>query len=166
MVVVFFWIFENILLFKPPRKAATPELHSATGGLAVPPRPIRTAALRRAGERTAVGAPPRRGGSVEIALPRTARLPQPAFSSSLPAFFFSNSTILNFRTAFWPLEPWTRDKRAWVHSKHNDTRTDHSSVQSSPLAVRRISNASAFRSAPGVAGNSKQLQIPPSSRAL
>ena len=40
----------------------------------VPPRPIRTAALRRAGERTDVSAPPRRGGSVEIALPGTARL--------------------------------------------------------------------------------------------
>ena len=40
----------------------------------MPPRPIRTAALRRAGERAGVGAPPRRGGSVEIALPGTARL--------------------------------------------------------------------------------------------
>ena len=78
----------------PPKKAATPELHSASRGLAVPPRPIRTAALRRAGEKTGVGAPPRRGGSVEIALPGTVRL------------------------------------------------------------------------APGVAGNSKQLQIPPSPRAL
>ena len=39
-------------------------------------------------------------------------------------------------------------------------------VQPSPLAVRRIGNASAFRLAPGVAGNSKQLQIPPSPRTL
>ena len=63
---MFFWIFENILVITPPQ-TATPELHSASGGLALPPRPIRTAALRRAGESTGVGAPPRRGGSAEIA---------------------------------------------------------------------------------------------------
>ena len=57
----------------PPKKQRL-ELLSASGGLAVPPRPIRTAALRHAGERAAVGASPRRGGSAEIALPGTARL--------------------------------------------------------------------------------------------
>ena len=61
----------------PPQKAATPELHSTSRGLAVPSRPIRTVAQRRAGERTGDGAPPRRGGSVEIALPGTARFPPP-----------------------------------------------------------------------------------------
>ena len=76
--------------------------------------------------------------------------PTPAFSSPLPAiFFFRTPTILNFRIAFWPLEtwtkPWTRDhKRECVNSKHNNTRTNHSSVQPSPLAVRRIGNSSAF----------------------
>ena len=113
---------------------------------------------------------------MEIALPGTARLPPAAFSSSLPAsFFFRTPTVLNFRTAFWLLEPWTEswtepwardDKRACVNSKHNNTKTNHSSVQPSPLAVRRIGNASAFRLVPGVAGNSKQLQIPLSPRAL
>ena len=94
VVVAFFRIFENILVITTPQRAPTPELHSASDGLAVPPRPIRTAALRRAGERTGVGAPPWRGGSVEFALPGTARLPPPAFSSSLPAFFFvSNSQL-------------------------------------------------------------------------
>ena len=138
----------------------------------MPPRPFRTAALRRSGERTAVGAPPWRGGSVEIALPGTARLPPSAFSSSLPAsFFFRTPTILNFRISFWPLEPWTepwtRDhKRACVNSNHNNTRTNHSSVQPSPLAERRIGNASAFRLAPGVAWSSEKLQILPSPRAL
>ena len=163
MVVTFFWIFENILvIIPPPKKAATPELHPAAGGLVVPLHPIRTAALPRAGERTAVGAPPRRGGSVEITLPGTARLPPPPlFLRRCPLLFFSNSNYigLNFIIAFWPLEPWTEpwardDKRTCVNSKHNNTRTNHSSVQPSPLTVRRIGNASAFRSAPGVAGNS------------
>ena len=63
--------------------------------------PIRTAALRHAGGRTGVGAPPRRGGSVEIALLGTARLPPPAFSSSLPAIcFFPTPTILIFELLF------------------------------------------------------------------
>ena len=153
---------------KSPPKTATPELHSASGGLAVPPRPIRTAALRRAGERTAVGAPPRRGGSVDIALLGAARLPPPRFFFVAARFFyfFELPTILNFQIAFRPLEPWTRhNKRACVNSKHNNskhnnskhnnTRANDSSVQPSPLAVRRIGNASAFRLAPGVAGNSK-----------
>ena len=79
----------------------------------MPPRPIRTAALRRAGERTGVGARPRRGGSVEIALPGTARFPPPSrFLRRCRFFVFRTPTILNFRIAFWPLEPWTRnDKR-------------------------------------------------------
>ena len=70
--------------------------------------------------------------------------PPRAFSSSLPAnFFFRTPTILNFRIALWPLEPWTepwtRDhKRACVNGKHKNTRINHSSVQPSPLAMRRI----------------------------
>ena len=99
--MTFFWIVENILVITPPKKAVTPELHSASGGLAVPPRPIRTAALQRAGERTGVGAPPRRGVSMEIALPGTARLPPPAFSSSLPAIFlFSNFNYIKLLNCF------------------------------------------------------------------
>ena len=57
----------------------------------MPRRPICTAALRRAGERTAVGAPSRRGGSVEIALPGTARSPPPRFFFVAARFFFSPS---------------------------------------------------------------------------
>ena len=101
VVVAFFWIFKNILVIIPPDKAATLELHSASDGLAVPPRSIRTAELRRAGERTAVVAPPRRGGSVEIALPGAARLPPPLFLRRCPLFFFFRTpTVLNFIIAF------------------------------------------------------------------
>ena len=75
----------------PPPKAATPELHSASGGLAVPPRPIRTAALRHAGERTAAGAPLRLEGGV----PGTARLPPPRFFFAAACyFFFRTPTII------------------------------------------------------------------------
>ena len=89
------------MVITPPQQTATPELHSASCGLAVPPRPIRTAALRRAGERTGVGAPPRRGGTVEIALSGTARLPPPSFCSSLPAiFYFSNSNYTKLLNCF------------------------------------------------------------------
>ena len=64
----------------------------------------------------------------------------------------NDPTILNFPIAFGPLEPWTRDdKRACVNSKHNNTRTNHSSVEPSPspgaLAVRRIGNARTMPSA-------------------
>ena len=58
------------------------------------------------------------------------------------------------------------DKRAGINGKKNNTRTNHSSVQPLPLAVRRIGKASAFCLVAGVAGNTKQLQIPPSPRAL
>ena len=128
------WTFAKYLgITLPPPKAATPELHSVSPGLAVPPGSTHTAALRRAGERTAAGAPPRRGGSVEIALPGTARLPPPAlFLRRCPLFFFP--TILNFRIAFWPLAPWKRDdKRACVSSKHN------TSQQRRAVAVARRS---------------------------
>ena len=109
----------------------------------MPPRPIRTAALRHAGERTAVGAPPRRGGSVEIALPGTARLPPPAVLRRclLNFFFRTPNYILNFRIAFWPLgpwtQPWTRDhKRACVNSNHTTPgpNTAASSRRRSPCA--------------------------------
>ena len=101
---------------------------------------------------------------MEVALPGTARLHPAAFSPSLPAFLFSNSNYIKLSNCFWATcEPWTRDdKRACVNSKHNNTRANHSSVQPSPPAVRRIGNASAFRLAPGVAGKNKQLQTPPS----
>ena len=140
-----------------PRGAATSHPHSST-----------TTCRRENGRRCPTSARGERGPPGDGSLP-----PPPAFSSSLPAkyIFFRTPTILNFRIAFWPLEPWTepwtRDgKRACVNSKHNNNRTKHSSVQPSPLAVRRIGNASAFRLAPGVAGNSKQLLIPPCPRAL
>ena len=148
--MTFFWIFENVLVNPPPPKAATPELHSASGGLAVPPRPIRTAALRHAGERTGVGAPPRRGGAWKSPSRDRLACPPPLFLRRCLLFFFRTPTKLKFRIACWPLEPWTqpwtRDhERACVNSKHNNTRANHGSVQPSPLAVRRIGNASAFR---------------------
>ena len=60
---------------------------------------------------------------MEIALPGTARLTPPDFLRRCPLFFFRTPTILHFRIAFWPLEPWTRgDKRACVNSKHNSRR--------------------------------------------
>ena len=90
----------------PHTKAATPELHSSSRGLAVRPRFTHTAALRRAGERTAVGAPPPREGRVEIALPGTARFPPPPpFLFVAARFFFLRTlTVLNFRIYFLPLE--------------------------------------------------------------
>ena len=58
--------------------------------------PIRTAALRRAGERTGVGAPTRRGGSVNIALPGTARLVPGVARNSKPFLCILNSTHVWF----------------------------------------------------------------------
>ena len=73
MAVTGFWIFENILAIIPPPKrrdsraplglqrpcgAAKSHLHSSS----------------TTRQRSAVGAPPQREGSVEIALPGTARL--------------------------------------------------------------------------------------------
>ena len=137
----------------PVACAATSHPHSST-----------TTCRRKNGRRRPTSARGKRGnrppGDGSLA-------PPPLFLRRCPLFFFRIPTILNFRIAFGPLEPWTRDdKRARVNSKHNNTRTNHSSVQPSPLAVRRIGNARAFRLAPGVAGNCKQLQIPPSPRAL
>ena len=151
-MVVTFWIIKSILVKTPPQKngdsraplglrrprgAATSYLHSST-----------TTCRRKNGRRCPTSARGERGNRP----PGDGLLaPPPAFSSSLPAiFFFRTPTILNFRIALWPLEPrtepWTRDhQRACVNGKHNNTRTNHISVQPSPLAMRRIGNASAFR---------------------
>ena len=140
MVVTFFWIFENILVTTPPQKsgdsraplgfrrprgAATSHAHSST-----------TTCRRKNGRRCPTSARGERGNRP----PGDGSLPPPRFFFvAAHFFFFRTPTILNFRIAFWPLEPWTRDdKRACVNSKHNNTRTNHSSVQPSPLAVRRI----------------------------
>ena len=139
----------------------------------MPPRPhphsSTTACRRKNGRRCPTSARGKRGNRI----PGDGSLaPPPLFLRRCPLFFFFRTpTILNFRIAFRPLEPWAEpwtrdDKCVCVNSKHNNTRTNHSSVQPSPLTARRIGNASAFRLASGVAGNSKQLQIPPSPRAL
>ena len=143
--MTFFWIFENILAITPPQKsgdsrprgAATSHPHSST-----------TTCRRKNGRRCPTSARGERGnrppGDGLLAPPR-------GFFVAARYFFFRTPTTLNFRIAFWPLEPWTepwtRDhKRACVDSKHhNNTRTNHSCVKPSPLAVRRIGNASVFR---------------------
>ena len=169
MVVPFFFIFENILVITPPPEKLL--LPSSTR----PPAASRCRHVPSAQQHYDVPAKerasvPHLGEGEAWKSPSRGRLacPPPLFLSSLPAFFFFRPpTVVDFRIYFWPLEPWTQDdKRACVNSKHNNTRTNHSSVQPSSLAVRRIGNASAFRLAPGVAENAKQLQIPPSPRAL
>ena len=128
----------------PHTKAATPELHSSSRGLAVRPRSTHTAALRRAGERTAVGAPPPREGRVEIALPGTARFPPPPAISlrRCPLFLSSNSNCIKLSNLFFAtrLETWTRDEKgACVNSKHNNTGSNHGGVEPSPLPSAALS---------------------------
>ena len=169
MVVTFFWIFENILVITPPPKSGDSRaplgLRRPRGAATSHPHSSTTACRRKNGRRCPTSA----RGKRENRPPGDGSLAPPRFFLRRCALFlfFRTPTMLNFRIAFWPLEPWTRDdKRACVNSKHNSTRTNHRSVQPSSLAVRRIGNASAFRLAPGVTGNSKQLQIPPSPRAV
>ena len=45
VVVVVKWIFENIFVVTPPKTAATLELHLASRGLDVAPRPTHTTAI-------------------------------------------------------------------------------------------------------------------------
>ena len=100
-LVVTFWIFEIILVKTPPQKAATPELHSASGGLAVPPCPIRTAALRHAGERTGVGAPTSERGEGGNCPPGDGSLaPSPLFLRRRLLIFFLNSNYIELSNCF------------------------------------------------------------------
>ena len=167
--MTFKWIFENILVTTTPPKSCDSRaplgIRRPRGAATFYPHSSTTTCRRKNGRWCPTSAKGERGnrppGDGSLA-------PPPLFQRSLPAFFFRTpTTVLKFRIASWPLEPWIRDdKRACVSSKHNNTRTNDSSIQPSPLAVRRIGSASAFRLVPGVAGNSKQLQIPPSPRAL
>ena len=163
--MTFIWIFENILVITPPpRKVRLP---SSTR----PPAASRCRHVRSAHQHYDVPAKARasvphlgEGGAWKS--PPRGRLacPPPLFLRRCPlSFCFPNSKYID---VFGHLSHGHDNKRACVNSKHNNTRTNHSSVQPSPLAVRRIRNASAFRLAPGVAGNSKQWRIPPSPRAL
>ena len=168
------WRFSDLckyLVVRPPQKscdsraplglprrrgAATSHTHNST-----------TTCRRKNGRRCPTSARGERGNRP----PGDGSLAPPLFLRRCPLFFFRTPITLHLRIAFWLLEPWTEpwtrdDKRACVNSNHNNTRTNHSSVQPSLLAVRRIGNTTAFRLAPGMAGNSKQLQIPPSPRAL
>ena len=170
--MTFFWIFENILVIIPPQKsgdsraplglrrprgAATSHSHSST-----------TTCRRKNGRRCPASARGERGnrppGDGSLA-------PPPAFLRRCPLLFFSNSNSnyirLNFRIAFWPLEPWTEpwardDKRACANSKHNNTRTNHSSVQPSPLAVLVGGGwRTAARSLPEMAEYRQKMKLPP-----
>ena len=166
-------IFENSLVITPTRKSCDSRaplgLPRPRGAATSHPHSSTTTCRRKNGRWCPTSAKGERGnrppGDGSLA-------PPPLFQRSLPAFFFRTpTTVLKFRIASWPLEPWTEsctrdDKRAGVNSKHNNTRTNHSSAQPSPLAVRRIGNASAFRLPPGVSRNSKHMQIPPSPREL
>ena len=156
--MTFFWIFEISWLYNtPPKKRRLP---SSTR----PPAASRCRHVPSAQQHYGVPAKERasvlhlgEGGAWKSHSRGRLACPPPAFSSSLPAIFFFRTPIIStFRIAFRPLEPWAEpwtepwardDKRACVNSKHNNTKTNHSSVQPSPLAVRRVGNASAFRSA-------------------
>ena len=161
--MTFFRIFENRLVITPPPQGGDSRaplgLQRPRGAATSHPLSSTTTYRRKNGRRYPTSARGERGNRL------------PGDGSLAPIrhcplfFFFRTPTILNFRIAFWPLEPWT-EPWTCVNSKHNNIRTINSSVQPSPLAVRRIGNATAFRLPPGVAGNSKQLQIPPSPRAL
>ena len=141
---MFFGIFENILVITPPNL----QLPSSTR----PPAASRCRHVPFAQQHYDVPAKERpsvphldEGGAWNS--PSRGRLACPPllFLRRCPFFFFFRTpTIVNFRIASWPLEPWTRDKRACVNSKHNNTKTNHSRVQPSPLPVRRIGNVSAF----------------------
>ena len=142
-------LFENTLVItSPPKKLRLPS--STRPPVASRWRHVRSAQQHYdvpAKERASV---PHLGELGAWKSPSRGRLacPPPLFLRRCPLFsFFGTPAVLTFRIAFWPLEPWTRDdKRACVNSKHN-TRTNHSSVQPSPLAVPRIGNARTMPSA-------------------
>ena len=169
--MAFVGIFQNTLVIPPPRnrcdRRAPLSLRRPRGCRHIP-------SARQHYDVPAKGRPslPHLGVGGAGKSPTRGRLaPPPVFFRPCLLFVFSNTNYIKCLIGFWSLkqwtEPWTRDdKRACVNSKRNITRTNLSSVQPSPLAVRRIGNASAFRLAPGVAGDSKQFQIPPSPKSL
>ena len=74
MVVAFFRIFENMLVITPPPKSCDARAPLGLRRPRVPTTSPPHSSTTTCREKTGVGAPPRRGGSVEIALPGTARL--------------------------------------------------------------------------------------------
>ena len=149
--MTFFWIFEISWLKHPPPKSGDSRaplgLRRPRGAATSHPHSSTTTCRRKNGRRYPTSVRGERGNRP----PGDGSLAPPGFFFVAACYFFFRApTTLNFRIAIWPHEPctkpWTRDhKRACANSKHNNTRTNHSSVQPSPLAVRRIGNAGAFR---------------------
>ena len=115
-MVVTFLILENILVKTPPAKSGDSlpplGLRRPRGAATSHPHSSTTTCRRKNGRRCPTSARGERGNRP----PGDGSLAPPCFSSLLPAiFFFRTPTILNFRIAFWPLEPWTQPwTRGWM----------------------------------------------------
>ena len=119
-----------------PRGAATSHPHSST-----------TTCRRKNGRRCPTSAKGERGNRP----PRDGSLaPPPLFlRRCLLIFFFRTPNYIEFSSCFlatWAMDTAmdTRPQARLRQQQSHNTRTKHSSVQPSPLAVRRIGSASAF----------------------